>query len=121
LQNLTFFIRGATPETSSAILEQILANALGVVVRPPGRPIAWQDVLRPTAIRPVGLRDEEALLPYGPRSFQGYRLVREYFAFPERFFFFNIGGLWPTVRPPARPPPRPVLLLAPAPPPLPPP
>ena len=35
----------------------------------------------------------QALLPYDRRSFQGYRLLREYFAFPERFHFFGVRGL----------------------------
>ena len=34
-------------------------------------------------VRAVGFEDEEALLPYGPRSFQGYRLLHEYFALPS--------------------------------------
>jgi len=39
-----------------------------------------------------GFEDDEALLPYGPRSFQGYRLLQEYFALPQRFCLFEIGG-----------------------------
>ena len=41
----------------------------------------------------VGFEPEEALIPAGPRSFQGYRLLQEYFAFPERFNYVRIGGL----------------------------
>lgn len=33
------------------------------------------------------------LLPYSRQSFKGYRLLQEYFAFPERFFFVDIEGL----------------------------
>jgi type VI secretion system protein ImpG len=33
------------------------------------------------------------MLPYGGRSFHGYRLLTEYFAFPEKFFFFDLSGL----------------------------
>ena len=36
---------------------------------------------------------EEALLPRGPRSFEGYRLLKEYFACPQRFLFFELSGL----------------------------
>ena len=32
------------------------------------------------AIQPVGFSDGEALLPVTLRSFQGYRLLQEYFA-----------------------------------------
>ncbi|PIE19637.1 MAG: type VI secretion system baseplate subunit TssF [Proteobacteria bacterium] len=41
----------------------------------------------------VGFDDDQALLPHGPRSFQGYRLLHEYFAFPSRFMFVEAQGL----------------------------
>ena len=30
------------------------------------------------------------MLPYTPRSFLGYRLLQEYFTFPEKFLFFDL-------------------------------
>lgn len=44
------------------------------------------------AIKQVGFSEEESLLPYTKRSFQGYRLLTEYFAFPYKFLFFDIHG-----------------------------
>ena len=32
-------------------------------------------------------------MPYSDRSFLGYRLLQEYFTFPEKFLFFEISGL----------------------------
>ncbi len=49
--------------------------------------------LPPSALRPLGFQDSEAILPYPRRSFAGYRLLQEYFAFPEKFFFFDLTGL----------------------------
>jgi type VI secretion system protein ImpG len=98
LRSLTFFVRGATMDASANILEQVLANPIGMAVRPPTRPIPWQTSLPKSEIRQVGLHEEEALLPVGPRSFQGYRLLNEYFTFPERFFFFSLNGLGPSIR-----------------------
>jgi type VI secretion system protein ImpG len=46
-----------------------------------------------SAIKPVGFAADEALLEYTPRSFQGYRLLTEYFAFPDKFLFFDVTGL----------------------------
>ncbi len=44
--------------------------------------------------RPDGLAvEEDALLPYDLRSFDGYRLLHEFFALPERFQFMRISGL----------------------------
>lgn len=37
--------------------------------------------------------EDEALLPYGKRSFEGNRLLQEYFAFPQRFLFFKVNDL----------------------------
>lgn len=41
----------------------------------------------------VGFAEEEAALPYGYGVHPGYRLVQEYFAFPEKFLFFDIDHL----------------------------
>jgi type VI secretion system protein ImpG len=49
--------------------------------------------LDPAALRPVGFAEDEAMLPYSRRSFAGYRLLQEYFSFPEKFFFLELGGL----------------------------
>lgn len=96
LDDLTLFLRGAD-ELPIRLYEQILGHAVGVVVRPTTRPVAWQHLVTngPTerATVPVGFEDDEALLPYGPRSFQGYRLLHEYFAFPARFRFLKLAGL----------------------------
>jgi type VI secretion system protein ImpG len=46
----------------------------------------------------VGFADDEALLPVTLRSFQGYRLLQEYFAFPQRYRFFELTGLLPAVQ-----------------------
>ncbi|WP_373989475.1 type VI secretion system baseplate subunit TssF [Duganella sp. BuS-21] len=39
---------------------------------------------------PVGFADDEALLPAAPSELSAYRLLSEYFAFPEKFDFFDI-------------------------------
>lgn len=43
-------------------------------------------------ISPVGFEKEDALLPYPPRSFPGYRLLTEFFAFPHKYNFLDLGG-----------------------------
>ncbi len=89
---LTFFIRGAE-DFPTQVYEQIFAHGMEVLVQPTEKPFAWRTVLPAAAIRPVGFSDEEALLPVGPRSFIGYRLLQEYFAYPQRFLFFKVNGL----------------------------
>ena len=92
LDTLTFFIRGpeAFPMT---VYEQIFAHGKNVLVQPVKSPFAWQHVMPSTSIETVGFLDDEALLPVLARSFRGYRLLQEYFAFPQRFLFFRINGL----------------------------
>ncbi len=92
LDSLVLHLRGVG-EVPQRLHEQILGNALGLLVRPARQPAAWFEVVGRSAVRRVGFRDEEALLPYTPRSFQGYRLLQEYFAFPERFMSVELTGL----------------------------
>ncbi|TFW34623.1 type VI secretion system baseplate subunit TssF [Massilia horti] len=41
-------------------------------------------------IKPVGFTDDEALIPFSARSHTAYRVLAEYFAFPEKFNFIDI-------------------------------
>ena len=41
-------------------------------------------------IKPVGFADDEALIPFGARSHLAHRILAEYFAFPDKFNFFDI-------------------------------
>jgi type VI secretion system protein ImpG len=92
LERLSFFLGG--PESARMRLyEQLSAHVTGIVVRPGARPVPWQDRLPKTALRPAGFEPEEALLPRLAVSFDGYRLLQEYFAMPERFLFFTLNGL----------------------------
>jgi type VI secretion system protein ImpG len=75
------------------IYEKMLGAVEGVLVSPVGSQPAWQHLLPKTAVRPLGFDEGEALLPSGRQSFQGYRLLQEYFAFPQRFHFVALDGL----------------------------
>lgn len=97
LERLCLYLQGAD-EIPMHIYEQLLANSVAVVLRPPERPAPWREVVDRSHIRRVGFDDGQALLPYGLRSFQGYRLLHEYFAFPRRFLFVEIGGLKQGIR-----------------------
>ncbi|MBI5446080.1 MAG: type VI secretion system baseplate subunit TssF, partial [Deltaproteobacteria bacterium] len=95
LTSLPVFLRGGG-ELPQHLYEQLLANSLGLVVGPPERP--WHELVPRAQIRRLGYDEEQALLPHGPRSFEGYRLLQEYFAFPERFMFIELAGLGPAAR-----------------------
>jgi len=51
--------------------------------------------LDPSQLRMIGFDAEESLLPFVRRSMDGHRLLQEYFAFPEKFLFFDLEGLEP--------------------------
>ena len=74
------------------VYEQLFANCTAVVVQNTAKRNPKFEVLRATALQPGGLSDDEALLPVSPRAFGGYRLIKEYAAFPERFLFAQVNG-----------------------------
>jgi len=91
LEALPLFLRGA--EAAFPLYEQLLANVIGLVVQPVKKPAPWREVLPAASVRPLGFDGDQALLPYAGRSFQGYRLLQEYFAMPERFLFIELRDL----------------------------
>ena len=84
----------AEANVAHTLYELICANTVQILVRDPTpnsriRPV----VLRGDAVRPAGFTEAESMLPYPRRSFPGYRLLQEYFTFPDKFFFLDITGL----------------------------
>ena len=48
------------------------------------------------ALKPLGFGQHDGLLPYPENVYSGYRILQEYFCFPERFLFFDLSaGQWP--------------------------
>ena len=92
LDRLVFFLGGADG-ARMRLYEQLVCNVAQVFARPAARPLPWQESLPASAIRPLGFEPEEALLPRVPRAFDGYRLLQEYYAMPERFLFVAVEGL----------------------------
>jgi type VI secretion system protein ImpG len=43
-----------------------------------------------SSLRPVGFDPEDGLFPYPDTAWEGYRLLQEYYVFPEKFFFIDI-------------------------------
>ncbi|MBN1764907.1 MAG: type VI secretion system baseplate subunit TssF, partial [Sedimentisphaerales bacterium] len=97
LDALTFYLKGggALP---MRLYEQLFAHGNTVVVQSTNKPIKHQKVINGSNIRQVGFKDNQKLLHYDSRSFQGYRLLQEYFTFPQRFMFFELTGLSDTIR-----------------------
>ena len=91
LEQLRFFLRGQ-PQHVYPLYELLLTKTLKVVVAN-GEADPYPKYLEADIIQQVGFEADEALLPYPNSSFTGYRLLTEYFAFPEKFQFLDIKGL----------------------------
>lgn len=100
LDRLALYLRG--PDGLPARLhERLLAHCIGVAVMQPGHGASAAvtlGLLPKTALRPLGFAQDEALLPVGRQSFDGYRLLQEYFAFAARFMFVEVTGLRAALR-----------------------
>jgi type VI secretion system protein ImpG len=90
-ESLTFFIK-ATPTLAALLHEQIAADCSGFHARSANTGAVIHFRGR-QCVRAVGLENDEALLPVTRGAFQGYRLLQEYFALPERLLFFALDDL----------------------------
>jgi len=92
LDRLRFFI-DSEPAYVHALYELLLNSPAKIVLSSGTGPRATRIELDADCIRPVGFEADEGIIDYDARSFVGYRLLHEYFAFPEKFFFFDLVGL----------------------------
>lgn len=97
LDRLPLFIAGAD-ELPKCLYEQLLGNAVGYLVRARGSKGMVIGEYAGRDLQPRGFANEEALIPYGRRSFSGYRLLQEFFACPQRFLFAEFTQLRRTLR-----------------------
>ena len=88
---LRVFLRGQ-PQQVYPLYELIMNNTVSVALAESASDPA-PVILGPECIKPVGFDRDEGMLSYPARSFVGYRLLTEYFTFPEKFLFFDITGL----------------------------
>ncbi len=96
MDSLRFYLHGSE-ELPHALYEVLLNNCTQVLIRDPNRRKREPVRLPASAIQPAGFAEDQSLLPYTRRSFDGYRLLQEYFAFPQKFLFFDLQGLAPAL------------------------
>ncbi len=96
VDSFRFYLKGPSQYIYD-LYELVLNNTIGIAV---GKSESDSDatLLNKDNVRPVGFRRDDALVEYPSRSFWGYRLLTEYFSFPEKFLFFDITGLTPQVK-----------------------
>ena len=96
LPNLRFYLHGQS-HLSNELYDLIHRTGLGFAVVPVSdrRQVRYYPARQLTA---AGFGEDEALVPYGNRSFDGFRLLVEFFLFPEKFLFSqlnDLAGTWP--------------------------
>jgi type VI secretion system protein ImpG len=92
LDKLTLFLNNKVGRNWD-LHELLCTQVTGVAARSTDRRGDWVLDLPNAAITPRGFDMTEALLPTPKRSFDGYRLLQEYFGMPERFHFVDLSGL----------------------------
>lgn len=93
LDRLDFYFANRTK--APLIFDAIFGVCSGVGTRPEGKTNPLSPLPPPEM---VGIADAEALMPRTRPTFEGYRLLREYFMMPERFHYGRVTGLLPVVR-----------------------
>lgn len=91
LDQLVFYLNGQSQHVHE-LYEGLFNNVVGVAVAA-GADDPEPYLLPPECLQPVGLERDEGLVDYPARSFWGYRLLSELFAFPEKFLFVRLAGL----------------------------
>jgi len=89
-KRLRFFLNGDRMLVNS-LYELLFTQIFKIALWPDknNRPI----FLPPESILPVGFTASEEVLPYPSNAHYGYRLLQEYFTFPEKYLFFDLDHL----------------------------
>lgn len=87
-RHLPFYVTGDDARPMR-IFEHLMTDQMGFVLRPDSTKQTDEAIHVGDSIRHVGFEENEALLPSSPRSFEGYRILREHFALPQRNLFFS--------------------------------
>ena len=90
VNRLRFYLNGDSAIVHS-LYTLLFENQPDVALLTPGTEIPRP--LSPGAIQPIGFELDEEVIPYPPHAHPAYRLIQEYFLFPQKFFFFEIQGL----------------------------
>ncbi len=96
LDRLRLFLNG-DGQLVADLYEALLNRSISVVFRDPATAKNPDGDRRVTlaprdCLFPVGFGRDEGLVPLPPQSLPAYRLLTEYFAFPEKFTFVDLGG-----------------------------
>lgn len=90
VDRLRFFLRGSFQV--SQLLELLCTSTLSIALA--SGPTDPQPTLLPKeCLSHAGFARDEAALPSPQHAFSGFRLLTEYFAFPEKFLYLDLSGI----------------------------
>jgi len=88
---LRFYLKGQTQHIHP--LYEMLLNQCQNIVITTSESDTSPIFMGKNAIKAVGFGSDEGIFPYPASSFLGYRLLTEFFVFPEKYMFIDIEGL----------------------------
>src|SRR5215469_385434 len=91
-RSLRFYLNGET-NLVHTLYELLCNNCTQIMVRDLSQRGKAPLLLDASRLIPAGFGENEGMLPFSRRSFQGYQLLQEYFLFPEKFFFLDLHGM----------------------------
>lgn len=93
IDKLRFFLNGEADVTGSLylLLSQYVTDA--EVRSVSGGRVLTAAPLPAGSVRMCGFEEQESMLPWPTNSWPGFRLLQEYFTFPQKFYFVEISGL----------------------------
>jgi type VI secretion system protein ImpG len=91
LDRLRLHLRGVGAQP--ALLHELLCTSTVGIALADGPADPRPTLLGPECLQPAGFAANESALPWPNRSFAGYRMLTEWFAFPEKFLYIDLSGL----------------------------
>jgi len=91
IDRLRLYLNGSE-QVAYQLYELLNNNLLGIAVAG-SHDDPQPELLTSDHLHPVGFGRDEGLIDYSARSFLGYRLLTEFFVFPQKFLFVDIAGL----------------------------
>jgi type VI secretion system protein ImpG len=90
ITKLRFFINGQGA-VSGRLFELLFAHTQSIELT---QGVEQESIsLDKDCLKSVGFSTEEGLLPYPENSFLGYRYLTEFFAYPDKFYYFDLENL----------------------------
>lgn len=96
INQLRFYLSDVSQRAQ--LYQLLVDNLVGVAVRVGDKVIRLDDAEHPVSqvLQWQGFNDDQNVLPDDAGSQRAYRLLQEYFAFIEKFYFFDLGRLQQT-------------------------